>query len=139
VTAALDQSTGEPQEPRSGGRRAGARTTGAAADVEHVVIGSGFMFTLVSPLMLLIDLLIHIGSRGSVFYRQKRNGKGGRAFMMIMVQSAQEVDLVPAGLRVVQRGQAVRPSGGYGPDEMVVRKAARRRSDRCEYARIGGR
>jgi hypothetical protein len=67
VTAALDQPTGEPQEPRSGGRRAEARTTGAAADAEHVVIGSSFMLTLFSPLILLIDLLILIGSRARSF------------------------------------------------------------------------
>jgi lipopolysaccharide/colanic/teichoic acid biosynthesis glycosyltransferase len=67
MTAVLDQPTGQPQEPRSGGRRAEARTAGAAADAEHVVVGSSFMLTLFSPLILLIDLLVLIGSRGSVF------------------------------------------------------------------------
>jgi exopolysaccharide biosynthesis polyprenyl glycosylphosphotransferase len=59
--------------------------SGARRVVKEIVdrVGSTFMLTVFSPLILLISLLILLDSRGSVFYRQKRTGKDGRSFTMI--------------------------------------------------------
>jgi lipopolysaccharide/colanic/teichoic acid biosynthesis glycosyltransferase len=46
-------------------------------------VGSAFLLTLFSPLILAISVLILLDSRGAVFYRQRRIGKDGRSFTMI--------------------------------------------------------
>jgi exopolysaccharide biosynthesis polyprenyl glycosylphosphotransferase len=71
--------------------------SGARRVVKEIVdrVGSGLLITLFSPLLALIGLLILLDSRGSVFYRQKRVGKDGRAFTMIkfrtMVRDAHQM------------------------------------------------
>jgi lipopolysaccharide/colanic/teichoic acid biosynthesis glycosyltransferase len=48
----------------------------AALDVAAAAVG----LLLLSPLLLLIALLVKLGSRGPVLYRDRREGRGGRAF-----------------------------------------------------------
>ena len=59
--------------------------SGARRLVKEVVdrVGSAFLLTLFSPLVLLVSLLIKVDSRGPVFYRQKRVGRDGRTFTMV--------------------------------------------------------
>jgi exopolysaccharide biosynthesis polyprenyl glycosylphosphotransferase len=81
--------------------------SGARRVVKEIVdrVGSGFMLTLFSPLILLISLLILIDSRGSVFYRQKRVGKDGRAFTMVKFRTmVRDADKMRTGLAAANEG-----------------------------------
>jgi lipopolysaccharide/colanic/teichoic acid biosynthesis glycosyltransferase len=51
----------------------------AAIDVTAAAVG----LLLLSPLLLLVALLIKLESKGPVFYRDRREGKGGRVFKCI--------------------------------------------------------
>jgi exopolysaccharide biosynthesis polyprenyl glycosylphosphotransferase len=46
------------------------------------VAASVFLLVLLSPLLLVVGVLIKIGSKGSVFYRQERMGLDGRRFIL---------------------------------------------------------
>jgi exopolysaccharide biosynthesis polyprenyl glycosylphosphotransferase len=46
------------------------------------VAASVFLLVLLSPLLLVVGVLIKIGSKGSVFYRQERMGLDGRGFIL---------------------------------------------------------
>jgi exopolysaccharide biosynthesis polyprenyl glycosylphosphotransferase len=75
--------------------------SGARRVVKEIVdrVGSGFLLTVFSPLVLLISLLILLDSRGSVFYRQKRVGKDGRSFTMVKFRTmVRNADKLRAGL-----------------------------------------
>jgi lipopolysaccharide/colanic/teichoic acid biosynthesis glycosyltransferase len=49
--------------------------------------GATFLLVLLSPLMCLLALLIKLSSRGTVFYRQRRVGQGGREFQLLKYRS----------------------------------------------------
>jgi lipopolysaccharide/colanic/teichoic acid biosynthesis glycosyltransferase len=67
---AAEPSGMEDEAPRS------ATALKAAFDVTASALG----LLLLSPLLLLIALLIKLESKGPVFYRDRREGKGGRVF-----------------------------------------------------------
>jgi exopolysaccharide biosynthesis polyprenyl glycosylphosphotransferase len=58
------------------------------------LIGAGLGLVLVSPVLLVIAALVKLTSRGPVFFRQERVGRGGRPFKIIkfrtMVAGAEE-------------------------------------------------
>lgn len=73
LTSAVECS--EAQDRR--GRRAGGyANVKAAFDVTASALG----LLLLSPLLLIIAALVKLGSKGPVFYRDMREGKGGRVF-----------------------------------------------------------
>jgi lipopolysaccharide/colanic/teichoic acid biosynthesis glycosyltransferase len=45
---------------------------------------------LLSPLLLIAAIAIKLGSRGPVFYRQRRVGEGGREFEMLKLRTMEE-------------------------------------------------
>jgi exopolysaccharide biosynthesis polyprenyl glycosylphosphotransferase len=47
------------------------------------VVGSALALVLLSPVIALIAIAIKLDSRGPVFFRQKRIGKGGRPFQLL--------------------------------------------------------
>jgi len=65
------------------------------------IVLSGLAIVLLAPLMLLIGVLIRLDSKGSILFRQRRLGLGGRPFWMwkfrTMVVDAEDrlVDLEP--------------------------------------------
>jgi lipopolysaccharide/colanic/teichoic acid biosynthesis glycosyltransferase len=63
------------------GRRAGSG--GAAAVRVFDVLATCVLLVLIAPLLALIALTIKLDSRGPVFYRCLRVGRGGRVFSMI--------------------------------------------------------
>lgn len=71
--------------------------TGARRVVKEIAdrVGAGLLLLLLAPLILVISLLILTDSRGPVFYRQRRVGKGGREFTIVkfrtMVRDADAV------------------------------------------------
>jgi lipopolysaccharide/colanic/teichoic acid biosynthesis glycosyltransferase len=65
------------EEPEGWPRRSAAYPVlKAALDVTASALG----LLVLSPLLLLIALLVKLESKGPVFYRDRREGKGGRAF-----------------------------------------------------------
>jgi len=54
-----------------------------------LVVGS-VLFVLVLPAMLVLGLFVKIDSRGPVFYRQERMGRGGKPFRMYKFRSMQD-------------------------------------------------
>jgi lipopolysaccharide/colanic/teichoic acid biosynthesis glycosyltransferase len=46
------------------------------------ILGAGFGLILLTPLFAVVALAIKLTSRGPVFFRQLRSGRGGRPFMM---------------------------------------------------------
>ena len=58
------------------------------------VIGASLALVLASPIMLLVAALVKIDSKGTVFFRQNRVGRGGRLFKIFkfrtMVAGAEE-------------------------------------------------
>ncbi|CAM5467583.1 MULTISPECIES: sugar transferase [Streptomyces] len=59
--------------------------TGGRRAIKAVVdrVGAAFLLLLFAPLMALVGLLVVADSRGGVFYRQRRVGKGGREFTIL--------------------------------------------------------
>ncbi|MEV8432625.1 sugar transferase [Streptomyces sp. HUAS 31] len=59
--------------------------TGGRRAIKVVVdrVGAAFLLLLFAPLMTLVGLLVVADSRGGVFYRQRRVGKGGREFTIL--------------------------------------------------------
>ncbi|WKX16036.2 sugar transferase [Streptomyces sp. NL15-2K] len=70
--------------------------TGGRRAIKGVVdrVGATILLVLFAPLMVLVGLLVAVDSRGGVFYRQRRVGKGGHEFTMLkfrtMVTGAHE-------------------------------------------------
>ena len=54
------------------------------------IIGSSFALIIFSPLFLIIAIAIKINSRGPVFFRQKRIGKGSKEFIFLKFRSMYE-------------------------------------------------
>jgi len=46
------------------------------------ILGAGVGILLLSPLMLAIALVISLDSKGSIFFRQERLGRGGKPFLI---------------------------------------------------------
>ena len=58
-----------------------ARRTGTSPAKRVIdVIGAGCGLAMLSPLLALIALLIRLGSRGPILFRQDRMGRDGRVF-----------------------------------------------------------
>ena len=59
--------------------------TGARRVVKGIFdrVAAGVLLTVLSPLILAVALLIKLDSKGPVFYRQQRIGKGEQAFTML--------------------------------------------------------
>lgn len=55
--------------------------TGLGARILDLVIATALLL-LTLPVMLIVSLLIKLDSRGPVFYRQERVGRGGKVFML---------------------------------------------------------
>ncbi|MFT4049433.1 MAG: sugar transferase [Solirubrobacterales bacterium] len=59
------------------------------------IVGAGFGLILLSPILLVTALLIKLDSRGPVFFKQSRIGRGGKSFEIIkfrsMVQNADDM------------------------------------------------
>ncbi len=51
------------------------------------VLGSALLLTVLSPLMVLIAIAIKVESRGPVFFRQPRSGRGNSSFHVIKFRS----------------------------------------------------
>jgi len=51
------------------------------------VIGSAFLLTMLSPLMLAIAIAIKLESRGPIFFRQPRAGRGNTSFQLVKFRS----------------------------------------------------
>ncbi|MFG1666897.1 sugar transferase [Streptomyces sp. Y7] len=59
--------------------------TGGRRAIKEVVdrVGAAVLLVMFAPLMALVGLLVLMDSRGGVFYRQRRVGKGGREFTIL--------------------------------------------------------
>lgn len=72
------------------------------------VVGSAFLITVFSPLMLGIAIAIKLESRGPVFFRQPRAGRGNSSFQLIKFRSmyvdAEERKAEVAGLNEADDG-----------------------------------
>lgn len=51
------------------------------------ILSSAIAFILLSPLLIVLAVAIIIDSKGGVFYKQKRIGKNGKAFMLYKFRS----------------------------------------------------
>ncbi len=68
--------------------------------------------TLLSPLLLIAAIAIKLGSRGPVFYRQRRVGEGGREFEMLKLRTMVEgSDPVGVGTVVTRDDPRVTAAG----------------------------
>lgn len=75
------------------------RTTYAATKRALDVVASGFGLLLLSPLLAAIAVWIRIGSRGPVFFRQVRVGRGGVPFRIFKFRTM-VVDAESKGLQI---------------------------------------
>ena len=67
-----------------------------------IVVASAALLVL-SPLLALVALLIKLESRGAVFYRQRRIGRGGRPFEMWKLRTmVPGAETMGAGLYVLE-------------------------------------
>jgi exopolysaccharide biosynthesis polyprenyl glycosylphosphotransferase len=91
----------------------GVRRFGLGRSSERVkrmmdLVGAGVGLVVLSPLFLAIALAIKLDSRGPVFYRQSRVGRGGRQFRMVkfrsMVQNADDLKAQLAEMNVAGGG-----------------------------------
>jgi lipopolysaccharide/colanic/teichoic acid biosynthesis glycosyltransferase len=71
--------TPQPDAPLFEAVVPGRKPFGRAADV---VLAAGLLL-LLSPLFLLVALAVRLTSRGPVFFRQERAGRGGRVFELL--------------------------------------------------------
>jgi exopolysaccharide biosynthesis polyprenyl glycosylphosphotransferase len=63
------------------------------------VVGAGIALLVLSPLLLVIAVAIKVDSRGTVFFRQQRVGRGGRVFRMLKFRSmVADADRLKTGL-----------------------------------------
>lgn len=68
-------------------------------------LGAALLLALLSPLMLVLAVLIKADSRGSVFYRQRRVGKGGEEFTILKFRTmVTNADAVRKQLAAVNEG-----------------------------------
>ncbi|MGH2542830.1 MAG: sugar transferase, partial [Ardenticatenaceae bacterium] len=87
------------------------------------IVVSTLMLMALLPLFAMVALVIKIESRGPMFYRQRRAGKGGKIFEMIkfrsMVVNAEKIGL---GYEVAKDDDRITRSGrilrGWGIDEL---------------------
>ncbi len=63
-----------------------SRASMAVKRVFDLVVG-GLIFLLVAPLLAIVALAIKLDSRGPVFYRQERMGRGGKPFFIFKFRS----------------------------------------------------
>jgi Undecaprenyl-phosphate glucose phosphotransferase len=67
------------------------------------MVGSFVFLVLLLPLILLIALLVKLGSKGPVFYRQERMGMDGRLFWMLKFRTMR-TDAEVVGAQMASRG-----------------------------------
>ena len=76
------------------------------------VLIAAIALTLFSPLLLIAAIAIKLGSRGPVFYRQRRVGEGGEEFEMLKLRTMVEgSDPVGVGTVVTRDDPRVTPAG----------------------------
>jgi sugar transferase EpsL len=68
---------------------------------------------VLSPMLVLVALLVKLGSRGPVFFRQERPGRGGRPFRILKFRTMSEArgpggEPLPDGARLTGLGRALR-------------------------------
>ena len=72
------------------------------------VLGAGAALILLAPLLLILAVAVKLGSRGPVFFRQRRIGRRGEVFSMLkfrsMVQDAEEIKKVLRDQNEVEGG-----------------------------------
>ena len=51
------------------------------------ILSSAIAFILLSPILIVLAVAIMIDSKGGIFYKQKRIGKNGKAFMLYKFRS----------------------------------------------------
>jgi lipopolysaccharide/colanic/teichoic acid biosynthesis glycosyltransferase len=73
----------EPADPRPVGTGKPARGLPRAVDV----LIAGGVLVLLSPLLAVVALWIKLDSRGPVFYRQERVGRGETTFMLVKLRT----------------------------------------------------
>ncbi|MFL6143631.1 MAG: sugar transferase [Labedaea sp.] len=71
-------------------------------------IGAALLLLLFAPVLLSVSLAIAVGSRGRVFYRQRRVGKDGREFTIIKFRTMiRDADRMLAELAAANEGAGV--------------------------------
>ena len=72
------------------------------------ILGAGAVLILLAPLLLILAVAVKLGSRGPVFFRQRRIGRRGEVFSMLkfrsMVQDAEEIKKVLRDQNEVEGG-----------------------------------
>ena len=70
-----------------GVRRFGLSRSSAAIKRTTDIVGAGVGIVVLAPLFAVVAIAIKLDSRGPVFYRQTRVGRGGRVFDMLKLRS----------------------------------------------------
>src|SRR6478672_6127594 len=97
--AAVDSLTTNVGPPGQGSPRGGNSIAKRVYDACFAVLG----LILLSPLLVLIALMVKLGDRGSVFYRQKRIGQYGVPFLIIKFRTMVP-DADKRGLSITSNG-----------------------------------
>ncbi len=88
--------------PILGVRRFGLSRSAKIVKRAFDLAGASLALIVLGPLMLMIALAIKLDSRGPVFFRQLRVGRGGRPFQMIKFRTmVRDAERMKAGLRGV--------------------------------------
>ncbi len=76
------------------------------------ILIASIALTILSPLLLIASIAIKLGSRGPIFYRQRRVGLGGREFEMLKLRTMVEgSDPVGVGTVVTRDDPRVTAAG----------------------------
>ena len=77
------------------GRESFTETRGLAVQRAMDFVLSGLLLIVVAPILIVTGLLVWVGDRGTVFYRQQRAGLAGRPFELLKFRSMRVNDLNP--------------------------------------------
>lgn len=78
------------------------------------VVASSFGLLALLPLFIIVAIAIKAGSKGPVFFRQEREGQGGRAFMALKFRSMSvDKEDVSGVAQTVQHDPRVTPIGRF--------------------------
>lgn len=103
--SALTWHSGLPMRWSSSGPDATVRGTAAefAAKRAFDIIVSGLALVMLTPLLIVVAVLIKAGSRGPVFFRQQREGLGGKSFWALKFRSMRIEDCDLSGVAQTQQ------------------------------------